>query len=80
MTTPSFSQNIDWYEWLVWSKVLTGGDSFFHYQMIIILYEEWLCSAGYFGPGSLRRTAQEVLQSLILNTAQRRLRLVNQTR
>jgi hypothetical protein len=25
-----------------------------HYQTIIILYEEWLCSAGFFGPGSFK--------------------------
>jgi hypothetical protein len=48
--------------------------------MIIILYEEWLCSADFFGPVPLRRTAQEVLWSLIRKTAEKRLRLVNQTR
>ena len=80
MTTPSFSQNIDWYGWLVWSKVLTGGDSFFHYQMIIFFTRSGFARLVISGPVPLRRTAQEVLQSLIRNTAEKRLRLVNQTR
>ena len=79
MTTPSFSQNIDWYEWLVWSKVLTGGDSFFHYQMIIILYRVALLG-WFFRARFLKTDRSEVLQSMIRNTAERRLRLVNQTR